>query len=52
MRLLLERGHKLFIELGPGKVLTGLMGRIDKSVEVLPVEDRASLEAAIEQLNG
>ena len=50
MRLLLERGHKLFIELGPGKILTGLMGRIDKSVQVLPVEDRESLEAAVEQL--
>ena len=35
------------IELGPGKVLKGLMGRIDKEAEVIPVEDRESLEAAV-----
>ncbi len=50
MRLLLARGHQLFIELGPGKVLTGLMGRIDKGVETIAVEDRESLEAAAARL--
>ena len=54
MRLLLDRGHRLFIELGPGKVLTSLMGRIDteKSAEVLAVEDRESLEGAVVRLRG
>ena len=54
MRLLLDRGHRLFIELGPGKVLTGLMGRIDgdKRAEILAVEDRESLEAAVTHLKG
>lgn len=54
IRLLLDRGHRLFIELGPGKVLTGLMGRIDseKTAEVLAVEDRESLEAAVAHLRG
>ncbi len=54
IRLLLQRGHRLFIELGPGKVLSGLMGRIDreKRAEVLSVEDRESLEAAVDQLRG
>ncbi len=49
MRLLLERGHRLFIELGPGKVLSGLLGRIDKeeNAEVIAVEDRESLLEAI-----
>ena len=50
MRLLLDRGHRLFIELGPGKILAGLMGRIDKSAEVIAVEDRESLEAAVARL--
>ena len=52
MRLLLERGHRLFIELGPGKVLRGLMGRIDKegSAEVLSVEDRETLLATMARL--
>lgn len=46
MELLLAQGHRLFIELGPGKVLSGLMGRIDaeKTAEILAVEDRESLE--------
>ena len=54
IRLLLDRGHRLFIELGPGKVLTGLMGRIDsgKTAEVLAVEDRESLESAVVHLRG
>ena len=52
MRLLLERGHRLFIELGPGKVLSGLLGRIDKeeNAEVIAVEDRESLLEAIARL--
>ena len=51
--MLLGQGHRLFIELGPGKVLSGLMGRIDteKKAEILAVEDRESLEAAVERLS-
>lgn len=52
MELLLGRGHRLFIELGPGKVLAGLMGRINKEAEVIAIEDRASLEVAVEKLAG
>ncbi len=51
MKFLIDRGHTRFVELGPGKVLAGLMGRIDKSVEVISVEDLPSLEAAAEKLN-
>lgn len=50
MRWLLDRGHRLFLELGPGKVLAGLMGRIDQSAEVIAIEDRESLGAAVERL--
>lgn len=52
MELLLSRGHRLFIELGPGKVLAGLMGRINKEAEVIAIEDRASLDAAVARLGG
>ncbi|MGH7907981.1 MAG: ACP S-malonyltransferase [Candidatus Binataceae bacterium] len=38
------------IEFGCGKVLAGLMRRIDKSVKIRPVEDTASLKAAGEAL--
>ncbi len=50
MRWFLERSHRLFIELGPGRVLAGLMGRIDPDAEVLTVEDLPSLEAALTKL--
>jgi len=51
MQALIAEGHTLFIELGPGKVLAGLMGRIDKGVEVISVEDIDSLEAAVVALS-
>lgn len=48
MEYLLDRaGCDLFLELGPGSVLAGLMARIRKSVEVLSIEDLASLEEAL-----
>lgn len=50
MQALIAEGNTLFIELGPGKVLAGLMGRIDKSVEVISVDDVESLEVAIQRL--
>jgi [acyl-carrier-protein] S-malonyltransferase len=40
-------GCDLFLELGPGSVLAGLVKRIRKGVEVLSIEDLASLEAAL-----
>ena len=50
MQKLIAEGQTTFIELGPGKVLAGLMGRIDKAVKVISVEDAESLEAAVEAL--
>lgn len=50
MQLLLKEGHDLFLELGPGGVLAGLMGRIQKGVKVLSIEDVKSLEAAVAEL--
>ena len=50
MQHLISEGHTTFIELGPGKVLAGLMGRIDKTVKVISIEDVGSLEAAVEEL--
>jgi len=38
-------GAKTFVEFGPGKVLSGLIRRIDKSVGTLNVADVASLDA-------
>jgi [acyl-carrier-protein] S-malonyltransferase len=44
------RGVDTLIELGPGKVLSGLARRIDKKLRVLSVEDEGSLAAALEAL--
>jgi len=38
------------IECGPGKVLSGLIKRIDRSLKVLPVYDPGSLEKALGEL--
>jgi len=48
---LIATGHKTFLELGPGKVLAGLVGKIDKEATVHSVEDLASLETVIEALS-
>ncbi len=46
VRKMIEDGVSLFVEIGPGKVLTGLVGRIDKSVQKLSVQSSADFEAA------
>jgi len=50
MESLLARGCELFIELGPGEVLAGLLRRIRKDVEVISVSDPASVHACAERL--
>ncbi|MFC4994108.1 ACP S-malonyltransferase [Rubritalea tangerina] len=51
MQAVIAEGNTTFIELGPGKVLAGLMGRIDKSATVYSVDDVASLEEAVTALS-
>jgi [acyl-carrier-protein] S-malonyltransferase len=52
MRLLIESGVETFVEIGPGKVLCGLMRQIDRSKTCLNVADDASLARALEQIGG
>lgn len=51
VRRMIADGIDTFVELGPGKALSGFMRRIDKSVTVVNVEDAASLEKAIKVLS-
>ena len=50
MQRLIAQGVQTFIEIGPGKVLCGLMRQIDRSKKCLNVEDEASLKKALEAL--
>jgi len=47
---LAKEGVGVCVEVGPGKVLSGLNRRIAPEMQVLNVEDRASLHAALEAL--
>jgi [acyl-carrier-protein] S-malonyltransferase len=41
-----------FVEVGPGRVLTGLLRQIERSVAALNVEDEKSLAATAEKIAG
>lgn len=50
MRFLLGQGFTRFIELGPGKALSGFMKRIDKNARMFNVADISSLEETVLRL--
>jgi [acyl-carrier-protein] S-malonyltransferase len=45
-----QMGVSFFVEVGPGKVLSGLVRQIDRAAECLRVEDMASLNETLAQL--
>jgi [acyl-carrier-protein] S-malonyltransferase len=47
MRWMIDRSVSTFVEVGPGRVLSGLMRQIDRAQKCLNVEDSASLEKAL-----
>jgi [acyl-carrier-protein] S-malonyltransferase len=52
IKALAASGVTEMIEMGPGKVLTGLSKRIDRSINTLPVFDSGSLEKALDSTKG
>lgn len=48
VRRMIDEGVTHFIECGPGKVLAGLIRKIDRSVTVVPAYDEETVERAIE----
>jgi [acyl-carrier-protein] S-malonyltransferase len=51
IRAIGARGATVIVEAGPGKVLSGLVRRIDKSLTALPVLDPATLDHALETIH-
>lgn len=50
MKLMIAKGINTYVEVGPGKVLCGLMRQIDRSRACVNVADEATLQKALEQL--
>lgn len=50
VKRLVAEGATTFVELGPGSVLAGLIKKIDRSVQVMSIEDEQGLEATLAQL--
>ncbi len=50
MRLLIEEGVDTFVEVGPGRVLVGLLRQIERSVGALNVEDEKSLAMTMDKI--
>jgi malonyl CoA-acyl carrier protein transacylase len=52
VRLLIDEGVNTFVEVGPGRVLTGLLRQIERSVAALNIEDEKSLATTLEKIAG
>jgi [acyl-carrier-protein] S-malonyltransferase len=50
MHELVELGTSTFVEVGPGRVLSGVLRQIERSVHCVNVEDSKSLQTALERL--
>ncbi len=51
MRAMIDRGVDTFVEVGPGRVLSGLVKQIDRTRKMLNVEDEKTLTATLEALH-
>lgn len=51
IRKMIENGVDTFVEIGPGKALRGFVKKIDRTKELLNVEDLASLNKTIEKFS-
>lgn len=52
VRTLANLGVNTFVEVGPGKVLSGLVKKVDRSLQVISISDGNSLNEAVNQLRG
>ncbi|MFQ6793535.1 ACP S-malonyltransferase [Thomasclavelia sp.] len=52
IRYMLANGVDTIVEIGPGKVLTGFVRKIDRKIKTYQVEDQATLEKTLAGLKG
>jgi [acyl-carrier-protein] S-malonyltransferase len=52
VRSLIDEGVNTFVEVGPSRVLSGLLRQIERSVATLNVEDEKSLAVTVEKIAG
>ncbi|MGZ4031657.1 MAG: ACP S-malonyltransferase [Tumebacillaceae bacterium] len=50
--MLQDLGVEKFIEIGPGKVLAGLIKKVDKTVKTLPIQNPETYEATVAEVKG
>jgi len=50
VRVLIDKGVNTFVEIGPGRVLSGLLRQIERSVATLNIEDEKSLAMTLEKI--
>ena len=50
IREMIDQGVTIFVEVGPGKVLAGLLRQIDRSVRCFGVEDSATLQSTLDKI--
>jgi [acyl-carrier-protein] S-malonyltransferase len=48
---MIANGFEQFVEIGPGKVLSGLLRRIDRTKKTFNIEDSESLQKTLEEIN-
>jgi [acyl-carrier-protein] S-malonyltransferase len=47
---MIRGGVKVFVEIGPGKILNGLISKVDPDVQILNVENPQTLETTVQEL--
>ena len=52
IRYMIDQGVDTIIEVGPGKVLSGFVRKIDRSIQLYQVEDMESLKKTVKALKG